>query len=134
MDMGAASSDMGVRALIKRMGRFCGRYKLDARAEHNTGTSVVYLATDLEGQRKAIKFMSDKSQFESEVRSREGLDARYFLCNLLSLSRASQISHEKFLACKYFLELRLSLPSGPTIQPPLQICCAGVRAQRQGPP
>lgn len=67
---------MDVRTLVKRMGRFCGRYKLDTRPEHNTSTSVVYLATDLEGQRKAIKFSSDKFQFETEVRSREGLDAR----------------------------------------------------------
>ena len=67
---------MDVRTLVKSMGRFCGRYKLDMRPEHNTNTSVVYLAHDLEGQRMAIKFFSNKSQFETELRSREGLDAR----------------------------------------------------------
>lgn len=58
------------------MGRFHGEFRLDGRAEHSTETSVVYLATDLQGKRCAIKFMSDVEQFRSELRSRERLDPR----------------------------------------------------------
>ena len=76
--------DKHIRDAVCAMGWFCRRYKLDPRPEHSTETSVVYFATTLAsdkpgGQRVAIKFMSEKAQYESEIECRKGLDTRLVL-------------------------------------------------------
>ena len=80
-DLGERCSLKKIRGVIKALGWFCGRYKLDRRPEHSTETSVVYLATKFmadnpRGQRVAIKFMSDKDQYERETQVRKSLDPR----------------------------------------------------------
>ena len=60
-----------VQRLFRELSRFCGRYQLAGRAEHCTATSVVHLATDLDGTAVAIKFMKTRAQLKVEVESRE---------------------------------------------------------------
>ena len=80
-ELGERCPHKEIRNAVQALEWFCGRYKLDHRPEHSTETSVVYLATefiadDPTGQRVAIKFMSDKAQYEKEMSLREGLDPR----------------------------------------------------------
>ena len=80
-DLGECCANKKIRDAVIALEWFCGRYRLDQRPEHSTETSVVYLATEFmsdnpSGQRVAIKFMSDKAQYESEIEARKGLDSR----------------------------------------------------------
>lgn len=80
-ELGERCSNKQIRNAVQALGWFCGRYRLDRRPEHSTETSMVYFATEfmsdnLTGQRVAIKFMSDKTQYESELKARKGLDTR----------------------------------------------------------
>ena len=71
--VGECSVHPMVQRLFKGVMRLCGRYQLASRAEHCTETSVVRLATDLEGKAVAIKFMKNRQQLELEVESRTSL-------------------------------------------------------------
>ena len=87
-ELGERCANKQIRNVVQALGWFCRRYRLDRRPEHSTETSVVYLATEFmpdnrNGKRVAIKFMSDKTQYDSEIALREGLDTR-FVCKRLA--------------------------------------------------
>ena len=78
-ELGERCPNKQIRNAVKAMGWFCRRYRLDRRPEHSTETCVVYLATENNpaGRRVAIKFMSDRAQYENEIEVRNGIDTRF---------------------------------------------------------